>query len=1334
MQADVATLAKGSRFEDRYQILGELGSGSFGRVYQARQLSTGQSVAIKLLAPREGSEESTGRDVERFHRETRIGVDLAHPNIVGLIDSGETREGQLYAVFAHVPGETLEQALAREGALGVRESVRLMTQVLEALEYAHAKGIAHRDLKPSNLMLSGKPPRRNAVVLDFGLGGLAEGRRRKEWQTLTQTREFLGTPLYASPEQLAGEPATERADLYAWGLVFLECLTGRPPFAEEGAAARLLTGGGAVEIPEWLRGHRLGELLERVTVREAAKRDVSSEALLEALEGIARGELPEAPEEAAPPAPLAEQGERRQLTVMFCDLVGSSALGQRLETEAYRRIVGAYHAQAAQAIARYAGHVAQYLGDGLLVYFGYPQAHEDDAERAVRAGREILRTLRTLNARLEAEGGVRLQARIGIHTGPVVVGDLGSGEQKETLALGDTVNVAARLEGFAEPDTVVISDATSRRVAGLFVTEDRGTPTLKGITHPIRAYRVVQPSGVTSRLDRALKLTPFVGREQELGLLLDRFAQVQEGQGQAVLLAGEAGIGKSRLVYELRERLREAHTPHSWLEGRSSTHTQQSAFRPVIELVEQALRFGDELAPDEKVERLERGLADAGLELGETLPLLASLLSLRLPERYAPLEISPQLQRQKTLEALLAWVLALGEKQPLVLAVEDLHWADPSTLEWLGLLIEQCATAPVLLLLTYRPAFEPPWPSRAHRVPITLGRLKREEAQTLTMEAMPGVGASDALVDRIAKRSDGVPLFVEELAKGIAESGLDLAGSDSGLAIPETLHDLLMARLDRLGEAKVVAQVGAAIGREFSYVLLEAVAPMKVLALREGLGRLVDAELVYQRGLPPKAVYTFKHALVQDAAYGSLLESQRRELHGRIAAALETRFPARVEREAELLGRHCAMAGRIEDAIGHYRQAAESASQRFAQLEAIAHLSEAIRLLATLTPSPVRREQEIQLQIALGSAHFSAKGGWDPGAERAYARARELCGEAGDSPELVRALVGLSLFYFERGEVRLSSELAEQAVALAKRGEEVYPQLVAHARLGITLLYLDTPRCHEHLERAVALYDPRLHRRLAPVWGQDWGTTARCFAAIARWIRGEIDRARSLMAETVALARAGDPYSLSFTLATAAAQHCLLRERDEARSTAEEALAIARERGFPIVLFLAGAYRAMAIGGPEGIRELDLLIRRTAAARLPPIVDFHAALARLCLEVGGRLDEARAAVQAGLDLASAVGLKGRFDASLRALRGDILVERGEVEEAERSFREALEISRRRGSTILELRAATGLARLLRDEGRRDEARALLRPVYDWFTEGLDTADLKDAKGLLEELS
>jgi predicted ATPase len=519
------------------------------------------------------------------------------------------------------------------------------------------------------------------------------------------------------------------------------------------------------------------------------------------------------------------------------------------------------------------------------------------------------------------------------------------------------------------------------------VTEDRGTPALKGISEPLRVHRVLQPSGVTSRLDRAPKLTPFVGREQELGLLLDRFEQAREGQGQAVWIAGEAGIGKSRLVHQLRERLRE--TPHSWLECRSSPYAQSSAFSPVIELLEQALDFGDDDSVETKLERLERGVALAGREPSESVPLFASLLSLRLPERYPPLEISPQLQRQKTMAVLLAWLLALGEKQPVVLLAEDLHWTDPSTLEWLGLLIEQCPTAAVLLLFTFRPEFEPPWPGREHLLPIRLNRLRGREAEELIAGATDEAALPAEVVERIARHSDGVPLFAEELARNIS-AGLEVRGASSDLEIPETLQDLLLARLDRLGPAKQVAQLGAALGREFPYALLEAVAPLTEAALRDALGRLVEAELIYQRGLPPEANYTFKHALVQDAAYQSLLASQRRELHGRIADALEAQFPERVASEPERIARHCEEAGRTQPAIAHYLRAGKRATQRFAHAEAVGQLHKALELVCTLPEGADREGQELQIQVALGPSLTVVNGGRESRTSSSPAGAQSL--------------------------------------------------------------------------------------------------------------------------------------------------------------------------------------------------------------------------------------------------------------------------------------------------------------------------------------------------------
>jgi class 3 adenylate cyclase/tetratricopeptide (TPR) repeat protein len=1027
---------------------------------------------------------------------------------------------------------------------------------------------------------------------------------------------------------------------------------------------------------------------------------------------------------AATPQVSAEsaEAERRHLTVMFCDIVGSTDLSQRLDAEDLRDVVRAYQESASQVIERYAGHIAQYLGDGLLVYFGYPQAHEEDAERAVRAGREILTALETLNETLERSHGIRLAARVGIHTGSVVVGEMGGGEKKEVLALSDTPNIAARLEGFAEPGTVVVSDATLRLVARLFVTEDRGIPELRGISEPIRVHRVLDFSGVTGRLDRAPILSSFVGREQELGLLLDRFEQAQQSQGQAVLIGGEAGIGKSRLVRRFREQLRE--TPHTWLECRTSPYTLSSALYPVVEMIEGALDFSDEDTSEQKFERLERGLADIGLDPAKTAPLFASLLSLRLPERYVPLDISPQLQRQRTFETLLAWLLALNEEQPVVLVVEDLHWIDPSTLEWLGLVIGQCPTANVLLLLTYRPNFEPPWPGRGHLHPIMLSRLSSGQSRDLVARATPETALPQELIEHIARRSDGVPLFVEELAKGVVASGRDLTSSLSGLEIPETLQDSLMARLDRLGKVKQMAQFGAAVGREFPYALLEAITPMKEGALREGLGRLVEAELVFQRGLPPKATYTFKHALLQDTAYQSLLRSQRTELHGRIADALEKYFPERVAREPEVLARHSEEAGRMAQAAEHYGQAGKRAAQRWAHAEAVAHLQRAVTLLRPLLETPERNHRELQILIELGPSLGAAKGNTDPEVGRVYGRARELCQQVGGRNELLQVLVGLSAFHQLRGELQTSYDLGEEALGLAEQKGELLPLLGAHAGLGFALANMGKPRLAlEHLEQAIDLSDlcGRSEHRSGRL------DHVRSYAARTLFLLGYPDRARRMICEAVELSREGDPATFALLLAFAATLHYRLRERDQTRELAEDAIAIAHERAFPFPLALATAYRGWAIGGSQGLEEIQRALAQFVAlggeSSRP-----HGLLADAYQE-SGRTEDALAE----LDAAFASRSETRtFDAELHRVKGEVFLHQEAADEAERCFRQAIEVAREQEAKSLELRAVTSLARLLQAQGSRDEARALLQPVYDWFTEGFDTKDLMDAKALLEE--
>jgi class 3 adenylate cyclase/predicted ATPase len=1047
-------------------------------------------------------------------------------------------------------------------------------------------------------------------------------------------------------------------------------------------------------------------------------------------------------------ATTAAEAERRQLTVMFCDLVGSTDLSQRLDAEDLRSVVRAYQEAASQAIDRYAGHIAQYLGDGLLVYFGYPQAHEDDAERAVRAGLEILSALRTLNETIEPKHGIRLAARVGIHTGAVVIGAMGGGAKSEVLALGGTTNIAARLEAVAAADTVVISGATQRLVPGMFLLHDLGTPPLKGIATPIRAYTVLRATGVRSRLDvDPNTLTPLVGRDQEVRLLIERWEQAQEGDGHAVLIAGEAGLGKSRLLQAFRERL--AETPHTWLECRCTPYTDGSPFHPLIKLVEQGLGFKPDDDAESKLRRLEAGIAAAKLPTPEVVPLIAALLSLPLPDRYPPLRQSPELQRKQTMEALIAWTLALAEQQPLVMLYEDLHWCDPSTVEFLGLLLAQSPTAQVLTLLTFRPSFEPPWPARSHLTSVAVNRLSRRQATNMIGGMTSGVPLPDAVIDRIVERADGVPLFVEEVTKMVIESGLvavrggryELTRPLTDLAIPTTLQDSLMARLDRLDAGKEVAQLGAALGREFFYELLRGVSLQEEPRLHAGLTQLVDAELLYQRGAPPAATYTFKHALIQDTAYQSLLKSVLQQFHARIAQVLEERFPERVASEPEVIARHYDQAGLAAQAIGHYQRAGVRATQRSANEEAIGHLRRALALVGTLPETRERNQRELGLQMTIGAPLAAARGWAHPDYERAYTRARELVSQIGESPELPRVLAGVALADFMKGDLATSAEVALQALAAAERTGEAFDLLSAHYVTGTAFLFQGNfSRALQHFEQSIESYDPSEHGSLAYTVGEDRGVDAHSFASWCHFYLGHPDRALAVSEAAVALAkRSENPLSLALALFFAGIGHVQRGELDRTQERADEVVGLAEQVGLPFYLGLGRVFRGWArVESGEG--EAGIAEMQQAMVELVGIGSGIGATQILfwladSLRKVGRHDDALGTLGLGFAQAEQQG-EHFYDAELHRLRAEILLDMdgNAVEEAEALFGQSLEIARRQEAKTFELRAATSLARLWQRQGKRAAARALLAPVYAWFTEGFGTRDLKDAKALLDELA
>ena len=1067
------------------------------------------------------------------------------------------------------------------------------------------------------------------------------------------------------------------------------------------------------------------------------------------------------PEPRTPTPDTRPEGERRQLTVLFCDLVGSTELSARLDPEEMGDVVRAYYEMVDEVVRRFDGHVAKYLGDGVLVYFGYPQAHEDDPVRAITAALGMLVDLPVLNARVQERvpqmRDRSLAVRMGVHTGLVVVGDFGAGSSVEAGAIvGDTPNLAARLQGVAASNTVVISDATRRLVTGIFVLEDLGRHELKGVSEPMQLFRALRASGMRSRLDlaNAATLTPLVGRQQQVGLLLDLWEHVQDGRGQVALISGDAGMGKSRLLQVLRERL--AEHAHSWLECRCSPYHENSALYPIVELLEQGLLFAPEHSVADKIARLEAGLHYGGFSVPEALPLFTSLLSLPLPEGVVPLVLSPEAQRRKTLEALVKWFLALSAAQPIVLVVEDLHWVDPSTVEVLSMLVEQVPTVAALLVFTFRPNFQPPWAPRSHLSQVTVPRLTRTQSITMAT-SVAGKPLPQAVTEQLVVKTDGVPLFVEELTKMVLESGqledrgqrFELRGSLPTLAIPSTLQDSLMARLDRLGPTKEVAQLGATLGREFTYELLAALSPLGQGSLDQALTELVQAELLYQRGSPPHATYTFKNTLIQEAAYYSLLRTKRQQYHRGVAKALEERFPETVAAQPELLAYHYSEAGIAASAIEYWRRAGERETQRSANLEAIHHFQRALQITLEMPDGQERAQRELELQLALGVPQQAVKGISSPEAGATYSRARELCESLGETPHIFPALHGLWRFYLVRGDLRTAKQMAGSLSQLADALHDRDFELQAAWAEGATALWMgEFTTARSRCEHAITLYDFDRHSPSALTYGSDPETTALCYLAMALWFLGYADQAVARINDAVASARrSAHPFSLAWAAAIAAGIYQFRRDHEPAGASAVDAVALSTEQGFPVWLGVGLVLHGWALAaGGDAIGALPLQEQSTstfASAGQELAATWVLALASEIHTAAGHTAQVLPLLTGGLALAEKNSERW-YEAELHRLQGEAVIadcgfrnaelEQGNPQsEAEECFRRAIEIARSQQAKSFELRAATSLARLLRHQRKAAEAQDLLAPIYAWFTEGFETRDLKEAKLLLAEL-
>jgi class 3 adenylate cyclase/tetratricopeptide (TPR) repeat protein len=1032
-----------------------------------------------------------------------------------------------------------------------------------------------------------------------------------------------------------------------------------------------------------------------------------------------------------------DAAERRQLTVMFCDLVGSTALSARLDPEELREIIGAYHRCCTELVERNGGFVARYMGDGVLVYFGYPQAHEHDAERAVRAGLALVEEL----PKLKTAAGVPLQVRVGIATGLVVVGDLiGGGSVQEHEVVGETPNLAARLQALAEPCTVVISSSTRRLTGGLFDYRDLGAVALKGFAETVRAWQALGASAAESRF-KALRAstTPLVGRAEEISLLLRRWEQAKGGEGSVVLLSGEPGIGKSRIAETILERL--SGEPYTRLRLFCSPHHQDTALYPSITQLERAAWFRRDDTDEQRLTRLEAVLALAANDLGEAVPLLAGLLLIPTGDRYPVLDLTPQKRKEKTLRALVAQVEGLAARQPVLLVVEDVHWADPSSLELFELIVERASSLPLLAIVTFRPEFVPPWVGRSQVTLVSLSRLSRRLCAEMIEHVTGGKVLPREIADQITGRTDGVPLFIEELTKAVVESGLLVEAGDryvatgpvTSLAIPTSLQESLLARLDRLASTSDVAQIAAALGRQFSHELISAVAALPRQQLDDALAQLVNAELIFRRGMAPDAEYTFKHALVQEAAYGTLLRSRRQQLHARIATTLEDQFPEIVVAQPALLARHCAEAGLAEKAVVYWLKAGQQALARSATTEAAAQLRKGLNVLDGLPDGPGRQQLELDLQLALGYALIAAKGFSAPEVGAVLVRARALADQI-DRPEcLGRVLFGQCTFHRNRGEYQLALALAEQVEKIGEARNDVTMQLMGRSASGFTRLFLgDFVAARALLERCLGLADPALRS------GEVLDLYAEILASLAWTLAnlGYIDQARSRLEEALSEARRlGFAHALADALLLATAVDSFTGSPEMQRH-AEELLALSTERGLSLYLAWATVLRGVSLTtlgqGQEGLSEITRAIAGLRAtgdvSRIPDALMMLAmAYARLGQPVDGLncLAEAAQIIEATDERMP--------EATLHSLRGRLLNATGDPSAAERSYHQAIAVAKLQSAKFLELRASINLARLWYQQDRRGEARNLLAPIYGWFTEGFDAPALKQAKALLDGL-
>ncbi|WP_442509782.1 protein kinase domain-containing protein [Novipirellula sp. SH528] len=1346
----------------RYELREELGRGGFGAVYVGFDPKLDREVAIKipLLAAHLG-------DVEKaFLNEARRLAQLRHHGIVTVHDVG-VDHGCCYIVSEYLQGYGLYDWL-KQNKPTWQQVATIVAALADALAHAHSQSTIHRDIKPGNIILVSEAEGLVPKLVDFGLA-ISESH-----VTGDQRGRIVGTPAYMSPEQTRGHAhrIDGRTDIYSLGIVLYEMLCGQLPFRS--AIRTELTRRIREDAPQPPRQlvNGIPSELEDVCLKAISKKEDdryrTAGDMASALRAILQtsDSQPHPPISAIPDSvPVsgdsrnvmttsasrrARDAERRQLTVMICncDATNLEESLATLDPEEQREVLTDFRILCEGAVGRFGGTVIQSTGQEMLVCFGYPIAYEDAPHRAIRSGLRIMDDMKQLNKSFQKQNRIQLSAWAAIHTGVVVVGSSVDSENADSFSIvGDARNVISRLEALTEQGQVIISEATHLLVKDFFVCKSRGSQKIRGIPQPIELFQIMEEGAIRSRVELVdpVNLTPLVGRDMELGIIKDRWEHAKEGSGQVVLLIGDAGLGKSRLVREIKQHLADetANYLPPVIEWRCSAYHSDSTLHPVTEFFKQLLGFSRNDSPESRLDKLVHHLQELQLDDPDQIALFASLLSVPPDHRCAPITLSPSRQKERTQALLLEWLRQYSSAHPVLLIVEDLHWVDPSTLEFLSLHVDEGLHDSALTLLTFRPEFRTPWQSYGHQTQVALTRLtKRQIGELIQRKTGIDVIPSE-VIEQLAERTDGVPLFVEEFTQMVQDSGaLDANQKGEHIAvalstIPVTLHDLLAARLDRMDSDPNVVQLGATFGREFTYELMHAASELQEEVLQEELAKLVEAELLFQKGRPPSCSYIFKHALIQDAAYNSVLKKKRQQFHKTIAETIENGFEQTVATHPELLAHHYAEADETAKAVAYYLKAGQYAQQRSANTEAIHHLMHGLEVLESLSDSPQRDQLELSLQLTLAPVLMAARGWSAQEVGTAIERAQRLVTKYGTLEDRFFVMWGLWGWRLIRADMDICDDIAKEVMQLVVNASDGSGLLSeAYWVVGATAYYKGDLRSGlDLLEEGLKRIEPEKERESSLKTGQRCSVLCRSHAALALWQLGFPDQALQHADETIRRAREQNhPFSFAMGLffRRQVLEFCGLV--DQAQESIEEEYAICHENGFVFfethAIFGRGNYLLRDGNVDEASEQFEhgLKILRATGGNLSMDHPYRNIAEAYLL--AGIPSSAKQWIDRGFDLVNSHNERGMESEFLR-LRGEWSLAAGDEAKAEESFREAIKVAQRKQAKSWELRSCVRLVELTTQQGKASEARKMLETIYEFFTEGFQTSDLVRAKTLLD---